>query len=71
MVAVIEAGAKRADAEKMAYGAPEGARGLTAYSFNIKREDGESTRNVARTVGALAVLGAGGGLFFLRRRFLV
>ena len=66
----MQAGAERADKEDMAFGAPEGAVGLTAYSFVIQGEDGESGRNVARGLGGLAVLGAGAGVFALRRRFI-
>ncbi len=68
MVAVMKAGADRADAEKMAYGAPDDAIGLTAYSYVISGDDGESGRNWARGLGGLALLGAGGGVFALRRR---
>ena len=57
--ATIEAGAERAQAEKMVYGAPEGAMGLMAFSYVIKGEDGEGSRNMARGLGGLAVLGAG------------
>ena len=71
LVAVIEAGAERADAEKMAYGAPADAVGLTAYSFIIKGEDGEDSRNLTRALGGLAVFGAAGGVFLLRRRGLI
>jgi putative membrane protein len=67
MFATIEAGAERANAEKMAYGAPEDAIGLTAYSFVIKGDDGESGRNWARGLGGIAVLGAGVGLVAWRR----
>ncbi len=70
MYAVIEAGAERADAEKMVYGAPEGAIGLAAYSYEIKGEDGEGGRNAARGLGGLAVLAAGVGAFALRRRVI-
>lgn len=70
MYATIAAGAERAEAEKMAYGAPEGAMGLTAYSFVIEGEDGEGGRNLARGLAGLAVLGAGAGAFALRRRFI-
>ena len=55
LYATIEAGAERADAEKMAYGAPEGAMGLTAYSFVIEGENGESGRNLARGLSGLAL----------------
>jgi putative membrane protein len=68
MVAVIKAGGQRGSAEKMAYGAPDGAMGLTAYSYIIKGEDGEGGRNMTRALGGLALFGAAGGLFLLRRR---
>jgi putative membrane protein len=70
MYATIVAGAERADTEAMAYGAPEGAVGLTAYSFIIQGEDGEGGRNLARGLSGLALLGAGAGAFALRRRFV-
>ncbi|QNN53030.1 hypothetical protein [Nocardioides mesophilus] len=70
LFATMQAGAERADTEDMAFGAPEGAMGLTAYSFIIEGDDGESSRNLARGVGGLAVLGAGAGAFALRRRFI-
>jgi len=70
MVAVMDAGAKRAQTEDMAYGAPENALGLTAYSYVIDGEDGEGGRNLARTLGGLAALGAGAGVLLLRRRLV-
>ena len=70
LYATIAAGAERADAEEMAYGAPEGATGLTAYSFVIQGEDGEGSRNLTRGLTGLALLGAGAGAFALRRRFI-
>jgi putative membrane protein len=70
MYATIVAGAERADTEAMAYGAPEGAVGLTAYSFIIQGEDGEGGRNLARGLSGLALLGAGAGAFALRRKFV-
>ncbi len=70
MYATIVASAERADTEKMAYGAPEGALGLTAYSFVIQGEDGDTGRNLARGLSGLALLGAGAGAFALRRRFV-
>jgi putative membrane protein len=70
MYATLEAGAQRAQDEDMVYGAPEGAIGLAAYSYEIKGEDGESGRNVARGLGGAAVLAAGAGAFALRRRFI-
>ena len=68
--AIMVAGAERAQAEDMAYGAPDGALGLTAYSYVIQGEDGESTRNWARGLAGLALLGLGGGAFALRRRVI-
>ncbi len=70
LYATIEAGAERANTEKMAYGAPEGATGLTAYSYVIQGEDGEGERNVARGLTGLGLLGAGAGAFALRRRVI-
>ncbi len=70
LYATIAAGAERADAEKMAYGAPEGATGLTAYSFVVEGETGESGRNWARGLAGLALLGAAGGALVLRRRLV-
>lgn len=70
-VAIIGASAKRADKDSMAYGAPKDAAGLTAYSYIIEGDDGEGGRNLVRTLGGAGVLAAGGGVLFLRRRFLV
>jgi putative membrane protein len=70
MYATMEAGAERAQVEDMAYGAPEGAAGLTAYSYVIQGEDGEATRNWARGLAGMALLGLGGGGFMLRRRLV-
>jgi putative membrane protein len=67
LYATIEAGAKTADAEKMAYGAPEGAQALMAYSYVIEGESGESSRNMAVGLTGLALLGAGAGAFAFRR----
>ncbi|MGA8977811.1 MAG: hypothetical protein WB473_01705, partial [Pedococcus sp.] len=68
--ALIEAGAQRAKAEGMAYGAPTDAVGNTAYSYEIAGADGEGSRNVGRGLGALAVFGLAGSAAFLRRRFI-
>lgn len=70
MFAVLEASSHRAQAESMAFGAPEGATGLTAYNIIIKGEDGESGRNLARALTGLGLLAAGGAVFLLRRRLL-
>ncbi len=70
LYASMQAGAKRAQVEDMAIGAPEDAIGLTAYSYVIQGEDGESGRNLGRGLGSLALLGLGSGLFAFRRRFI-
>ena len=49
MYATIEAGAERAQTEDMVYGAPEDAVGLAAYSYEIKGEFGDGSRNLVRT----------------------
>jgi putative membrane protein len=69
--ALIKAGADRAQAEAMAYGAPEGATGQTAYTLEIAGEDGEGGRNWARGLGALAVFAIGGGAAAAVRQRLV
>ena len=70
MYATMQAGAERAQAEDMAYGAPEGAAGLTAYSYVIQGEDGEAVRNWQRGLAGMALLGLAGGGFLLRRRLI-
>ena len=70
MYATIKAGADRADAEKMAYGAPEGAQGLTAYSYELLGDDGQDSRNTKRGLAALALIGLGAGGLVLRRRLI-
>jgi putative membrane protein len=70
MYATMQAGAERAQVEDMAYGAPEGAAGLTAYSYVIQGEDGEAGRNWSRGLAGMALLGLGGGGFLLRRRLV-
>jgi putative membrane protein len=66
----LQAGSDRAEAESMAFGAPEGAAGLTAYTFVIKGEDGETGRNWMRAVAGLGLLAAGGGVLAYRRRLI-
>lgn len=68
--ALIEAGATRAVAEGMAYGAPKDAAGFTAYSLEIAGVDGDGTRNVGRAAAALGAFGAAGGLVLWRRRLV-
>jgi putative membrane protein len=70
LYATIEAGAERADAEKMAYGAPADATGMTAYTYELLGDDGEASRNTKRGLAALGLLGLGAGAFFLRRRLI-
>ena len=69
--ALIEAGAQRAQTESMAYGAPEGATGETAYSLEIAGADGESGRNWGRGLGALAIFAIGAGAAAAIRQRLV
>lgn len=68
--ALIEVGARRAKAEGMAYGAPEGAAGATAYSYELAGVDGEGSANAGRAAAAAGVFGLAGGSVLLRRRFL-
>lgn len=68
MYATIKAGADRAQTEDMAFGAPKGALGLTAYDFIINGDDGETSRNLQRGLGGAALLAAGAGAFAFRRR---
>jgi putative membrane protein len=65
--AMLTAGAERAETESMAFGAPEGAQGVTAYTYEIRGADGESSRNWTRGLGALAILAAGTGIVMWRR----
>lgn len=68
--AVIEAGAARATEESMAYGGPEGAASVTAYSIEIAGADGSGASSVGRGAAAAALFGLGGALAaFARRRF--
>ena len=68
--ALIEAVAERANREGMAYGAPDGAAGFTAYSLELAGLDGEGSRNAGRAAGALGAFTLGGGLLWWRRRFM-
>lgn len=68
--ALIEAGAKRAKTEAMAYGAPQDSLANMAYSYEIAGADGEGGRNLGRGFGALAVLALAGAVPFIRRRFV-
>ncbi|PVG83663.1 hypothetical protein DDE18_04880 [Nocardioides gansuensis] len=70
LAAIVAAGSERAEAEAMAYGAPQGAQGLTAYSFEIRGDTGEGGRNVTRGVLAGLLLAAGLGVVALRRRIV-
>jgi putative membrane protein len=65
--AMLTAGAERAETESMVYGAPEGAQGVTAYTYEIRGADGESSRNWGRGLAALAIFAAGTGLIMWRR----
>jgi len=68
--AVIAAGAQRAADEGMAYGAPSGAAGATAYSIEIEGVDGAGAGNVGRGFASIALFGIGSVVATLvRRRF--
>ena len=54
----------------MAYGAPAGAIGLTAYDWIIQGADGHGTRERDRMLMLGGVLLLGGGGTLLRRRLL-
>lgn len=66
--AVLAAGAERAQAEGMAYGAPEGATGATAYSIEIAGADGSGVSSLGRLIAAIALFAAGIGAATLARR---
>lgn len=69
--AVLSAGAERAATEGMAYGAPDGAAGFTAYSIDIAGVDGTGASSVGRLIAAIVLFAAGIGLAtFARRRFV-
>ena len=69
--AVLSAGAERAQTEGMAYGAPDGAAGSTAYSLEIAGVDGTGVSAVGRLILAIVLFAAGIGLAtFARRRFV-
>lgn len=67
--ALIEAGATRAKTEGMAYGAPAGAAGQTAYSMELAGADGEGGRNLARGFGAAGAFALAALAGLARRRF--
>ena len=69
--ALIDAGAKRAQTESMAYGAPEGASGQTAYTMELAGADSENDRNWGRGLGALAIFGIAAGAAAAIRQRLV
>ncbi|MGV8978582.1 MAG: hypothetical protein ACOH17_11105 [Cellulomonas sp.] len=68
--AVITAGAQRAADEGMAYGAPAGAAGATAYSIEIAGVDGAGASNVGRGIASIALFGIGSVVAGLVRRRL-
>lgn len=69
--ALIVAGSERAKTESMAFGAPVGADGATAYRFEISGEDGAGGRNWTRGLAALAVFAAGAAVLLVRRRSIL
>ena len=66
--AVIAASAQRAADEGMAYGAPAGAAGATAYSIEIAGVDGAGVGNVSRGFASVALFGIGSVVATLARR---
>jgi len=69
--AVLEANAKRAQTEGMAYGAPEGAAGATAYSIEIAGADGSGSKALGLGAAGVALFGIGAGVATLVRRRIV
>ncbi|MBO0922155.1 hypothetical protein J1G42_15125 [Cellulomonas sp. zg-ZUI222] len=69
--AVIQAGADRAATESMAYGGPEGAASVTAYSIDIAAADGAGASSIGRGVAAAALFGLGALLAGVARRRFV
>ncbi|GIG22915.1 hypothetical protein Cch01nite_36390 [Cellulomonas chitinilytica] len=69
--AVLQAGAERASTEGMAYGAPDGAVGATAYSIEIAGVDGEGVNATGRGLAAVALFALGAGIATVVRRRLV
>ncbi|MBO3101457.1 hypothetical protein [Cellulomonas fengjieae] len=66
--AVLSAGADRAATEGMAYGAPDGAAGYTAYSLEIAGVDGTGVSAIGRLILAIVLFAAGIGVATLARR---
>ena len=66
--AVLEAGAERAATESMAYGGPEGATSVTAYSLEIAGVDGSGSASMTRGAAAVALFGIGAGAAALLKR---
>lgn len=66
--AVLEAGAERAATESMAYGGPEGATSVTAYSLEIAGVDGSGSASMTRGAAAAALFGIGAAAAAVLRR---
>ncbi|MDM7855754.1 hypothetical protein [Cellulomonas alba] len=69
--AVLQANAQRAATEGMAYGAPEGAAGATAYSIEIAGADGAGSKALGLGAAGVVLFGLGAGIATLVRRRLV
>ncbi|MGN8244497.1 hypothetical protein ACTHAM_001400 [Cellulomonas soli] len=69
--AVLEAGAQRTAEESMAYGGPEGAASVTAYSLDLAAVDGAAVSSAGRGITALALFGVGATVATLSRRRLL
>lgn len=70
MYGELEAGAKRVHQDGMAYGAPAGAQGLTAYDYILVGDDGQGGREAHRGMVAGGALVIGGAVWLVRRRLL-
>jgi putative membrane protein len=68
--AVLQVEAKRASTEGMAYGAPEGASGATAYSIEIAGVDGSGSRALLLGLVGVVLFGVGAGAASIVRRRL-
>ena len=60
--AVLTAGAERASTEGMAYGAPQGAVGATAYSIEIAGATARGASSLGRLILAIVLFAGGAGI---------
>lgn len=67
--AALEVGSQRALTESMAVGAPEGASGFTAYSYDLAGAENGGGSGAAKGFGGLALIGAAAAAGLVRRKF--